>query len=181
MKSIKCSEPFILDGIEFVRINFVGQSFMLHQIRKMLALLLILVRHSGSAGIIEDSFGRKSLNIPLIPGEFLILDKCVYVGYNRKLENLKSDCPFIDIDEIEGRDEFKQSHIYPVLIRKEKEDYLIKKFIDRIDQFRPIIDGQEKELNVWLEEKVSPLKLDSECQIQNLQEERSAFVKSSDS
>ena len=33
---VQCGEPFVREGIEFVAMTVRGQSFMLHQIRKMI-------------------------------------------------------------------------------------------------------------------------------------------------
>ena len=42
--SFDCSEPFTVDGVDFVRCVVVGQSFMLHQIRKLIGMMLGVVR-----------------------------------------------------------------------------------------------------------------------------------------
>ena len=45
--SFECSKPFIKDGHEFAVIKVKGQSFMLHQIRKMIGLVLGVVLGCG--------------------------------------------------------------------------------------------------------------------------------------
>jgi len=37
----QCSKPFDAFGIQYVRIEVKGQSFMLHQIRKMIGIYLL--------------------------------------------------------------------------------------------------------------------------------------------
>ena len=36
---MQCSPPFVRDGVEYVALRVNGQSFMLHQIRKMIGLI----------------------------------------------------------------------------------------------------------------------------------------------
>lgn len=45
---VKCSKPFMKEGYEFAVIKIKGQSFMLHQIRKMVGTVIAIVR--GYAG-----------------------------------------------------------------------------------------------------------------------------------
>lgn len=52
--SFTASDPFIKDGLEYVLLKIKGQSFMLHQIRKMIGLVVAFMR--GYAG--KDTFSR---------------------------------------------------------------------------------------------------------------------------
>ena len=38
---LQCGEPFVMDGMEFCVLKVKGQSFMLHQIRKMIGKHLL--------------------------------------------------------------------------------------------------------------------------------------------
>ncbi|RWS02539.1 tRNA pseudouridine synthase A-like protein, partial [Dinothrombium tinctorium] len=42
--SVICGQPFIKDGIEFIIVEVKGQSFMMHQIRKMIGLAIAIMR-----------------------------------------------------------------------------------------------------------------------------------------
>jgi hypothetical protein len=59
---------------DWVRIVISGQSFMLHQIRKMISLVLMIVRHRKTKNIIETAFSNKRINIPVVPGNYLSLN-----------------------------------------------------------------------------------------------------------
>lgn len=54
---------------------FQGQSFMLHQIRKMVGLMIAVVRGLADMGIMEKAFGKDKVMIPTAPGLGLLLDK----------------------------------------------------------------------------------------------------------
>lgn len=80
MKSFICEEPFIRSDVEFVILKVHGQSFMLHQIRKMVGALLAVVRGLAPDDTISKSFGHDKVCIPRAPGLGLMLD---YVHYDR--------------------------------------------------------------------------------------------------
>ena len=58
MISTKVSDPFVIEGTEWVSIKIHGQSFMLHQIRKMIAMATMVVRLSLPSKIINN-FSKK--------------------------------------------------------------------------------------------------------------------------
>lgn len=80
MKSFICEEPFIRRDVEFAVLKVQGQSFMLHQIRKMVGTLLAIVRGIAPSDIIAKSFKPEKVCIPRVPGLGLVLD---YVHYDR--------------------------------------------------------------------------------------------------
>jgi len=43
--SFNANTTFVVEGIEFVKCEVVGQSFMLHQIRKMMELAVVIMRN----------------------------------------------------------------------------------------------------------------------------------------
>ena len=63
--------PFVRDGWEYVELRVKGQSFMIHQIRKMIGL--VIARASGHCGDdhIERAFDANFEDIPKAPGNGL--------------------------------------------------------------------------------------------------------------
>ena len=55
--SFECGKPFVSEGVEFVVLTIKGQSFMLHQIRKMVAFVIAVVRGNASKEDLESAFG----------------------------------------------------------------------------------------------------------------------------
>ncbi|XP_012281540.1 tRNA pseudouridine synthase A isoform X2 [Orussus abietinus] len=79
-----CSEPFISDSMEFITLEIKGQSFMLHQIRKMVALVISVVRNIIREEIISEAFTPPKLDLPMAPSLGLVLQRVHYDGYNKR-------------------------------------------------------------------------------------------------
>jgi len=81
--SFTCSEPFQSpQGIEFVTLKVKGQSFMLHQIRKMVGLAIAIVRGNTTTTSLERALTEERLDLPMAPGLGLVLDTVHYERYN---------------------------------------------------------------------------------------------------
>ena len=90
MKDLVVSDPFIVGGNEWISLKFHGQSFMLHQIRKMVGLLIMLVRTRTPASLVPETFGPTRLNIPKAPALGLLLEQPCFESYNRKVIDINS-------------------------------------------------------------------------------------------
>ncbi len=66
--SFDIGDVYVVDGMEFVQLRVHGQSFMLHQIRKMVGLLIAVMR-----GLIPERFllGEKTEKAAFILDRFL--------------------------------------------------------------------------------------------------------------
>ncbi|RXG69286.1 tRNA pseudouridine synthase A, mitochondrial [Armadillidium vulgare] len=82
-----CSDPFIRSGIEFTLIKVKGQSFMLHQIRKMIGLAIAICKRYVSDNIFERVWKSERIDIPIAPGLGLVLEEPHYGYYNKKYYN----------------------------------------------------------------------------------------------
>ncbi|CDS82020.1 related to PUS1-pseudouridine synthase 1 [Sporisorium scitamineum] len=87
MKKLTISEPKVIGETEWVSIKFHGQSFMLHQIRKMIGLLVLIGRTGAGKGLVEECFGPARVHIPKAPGLGLLLEQPIFDAYNSRIRN----------------------------------------------------------------------------------------------
>jgi tRNA pseudouridine38-40 synthase len=115
----ECSKPFIKDGHEFAVIKVKGQSFMLHQIRKMIGMVIAVVRGYASDESIELCWTANKVDVPTAPALGLMLNKLHYDKYNRKYGKDGIHKP-LEWPELEERIEtFKHEYIFSNIIKKE--------------------------------------------------------------
>lgn len=120
IKSFKISgDPLIINGTEWLSLKVHGQSFMMHQIRKMVAMTALIVRCGSDVKIIDETYGAQKVPIPKAPGLGLLLERPIFDGYNRKASDLgKNPIDFAKYDK--EIDEFKQREIYERIFREEE-------------------------------------------------------------
>ncbi|ODV96241.1 hypothetical protein PACTADRAFT_75399 [Pachysolen tannophilus NRRL Y-2460] len=134
MKSITVSDPFVIEGTEWCSIKIHGQSFMLHQIRKMIAMATLVVRCGCPLDRISQAFGPDKINIPKAPALGLLLEQPVYEGYNSKLESFGYNPIEFTKYEKEMQD-FKMKYIYDKIYKEESQENVFYGFFAFIDGF----------------------------------------------
>lgn len=84
--SFECPTPFVPDNteVEFARLKITGQSFMMHQIRKMVGLVIAIMRGYKAPETISLALKQERVNIPQAPGLGLVLDRIHYTRYNER-------------------------------------------------------------------------------------------------
>jgi tRNA pseudouridine38-40 synthase len=118
--SVTVGEPFMVKDIEWISVVFHGQSFMLHQIRKMVGLVILAVRLNCNLSIVEALCLQPSkVNIPKAPSLGLLLDKAIFTAYNEKFAGTRDT---IDFDAFEEeRKKLKAELIYPKIYTEEAQ------------------------------------------------------------
>jgi tRNA pseudouridine38-40 synthase len=71
-------------GVEWIPTLVVGQSFLLHQIRKMMSMAMDAARGASSVDIMKDSFSDSYLNVNTAPAQGLFLEMSYYDNFNRR-------------------------------------------------------------------------------------------------
>jgi len=115
--------PIIINDTEWLSLKVHGQSFMMHQIRKMVAMAALVVRCGTPLSRINESYGSDNISIPKAPGLGLLLERPVFDTYNeRAVREFQKEK--IDFDKFEKEiTEFKQRDIYERIFREEERDH----------------------------------------------------------
>lgn len=106
----------IIEDTEWISVKLHGQSFMLHQIRKMicklkkkrcesawltylfnLAMAMLSVRTGTPLSLLPKTFEAEKINIPKAPALGLLLERPVFKLYNERIAS-REDRDMIDFD-----------------------------------------------------------------------------------
>lgn len=114
--------PIIINGTEWLSLKVHGQSFMMHQIRKMVGMASLMVRCGTDVARIDDSYTEIKYSIPKVPGLGLLLERPVFDTYNTS-QAPKHDRATLDFGRYEKEIEaFKQSEIYEKIFQDEQRE-----------------------------------------------------------
>ena len=117
-----CEEPFVREGMEFAVIKVKGQSFMTHQIRKMVGLVVAVIKGYAPESLLERSWGEAKVDVPKAPGLGLVLERVHFDKYNQRFGNDGLHEPLDWTQEEAGVAAFKEQHIYPTIISTERQE-----------------------------------------------------------
>ncbi|KAL8829451.1 MAG: hypothetical protein Q9170_006159 [Blastenia crenularia] len=131
-------DPVLINNTEWLSLKVHGQSFMMHQIRKMVTMAALVVRCGCPEERMEESYGEEKLTVPKAPSLGLLLERPVFDTYNKNLvkegANAKGEVGFERFKaEVE---EFKQREIYERIFREEERDDTFHSFFGAMDGMR---------------------------------------------
>ncbi|CAK1365335.1 tRNA pseudouridine synthase 1 [Cercospora beticola] len=143
IKSFKVNPKPILIGegpeeekTEWLSLKVHGQSFMMHQIRKMVGMVTLLVRAGADLKTMDASFTAARFSIPKVPGLGLLLERPVFDTYNN-LQASKHGRENLDFNKYEKELEaFKEREIYQRIFREEEEKNEFSRFFNHVDNFK---------------------------------------------
>lgn len=105
-------QPIQIRDTEWLSLKVHGQSFMMHQIRKMVAMAVLCVRCATPLDRIWQSYGPTRISIPKAPGLGLLLERPVFESYSRKAKDSFGKEP-LNFDQYDKQiEEFKHKQIY---------------------------------------------------------------------
>ncbi len=112
--------PILINGTEWLSLKVHGQSFMMHQIRKMVGMVALVVRCGCDPKRILEAYAEDVISIPKAPSLGLLLERPVFDSYNNRA---KGDFgkEALDFRKYEKEmEEFKQREIYERIYRDEE-------------------------------------------------------------
>ncbi|TEB36685.1 tRNA pseudouridine synthase [Coprinellus micaceus] len=164
MKEIRIEDPVVHGNTEWIAVMWHGQSFMLHQIRKMMAAIVLSCRTNTSPAIIDELYKSNTVFIPKMPSLGLLLEEPLFNSYNgrmaagnERLQPTDADYrPPIDFEvHREKIDAFKEQFIYKNMRGIEDMSGLFDAWVRSVDSYAG------KDL-LWLNQSG---KIPSECVI----------------
>ncbi|KAL1894256.1 tRNA pseudouridine synthase 1 [Sporothrix stenoceras] len=129
-------EPIQIRDTQWLSLKVHGQSFMMHQIRKMVAMSVMVTRCGTDPGpAMELSYGPRRISIPRAPGFGLLLERPVFDSYNSKAQaNGKETLDFKKYEtELQA---FKDKQIYGRIWDVEETQNVFHAFFHQLDNFR---------------------------------------------
>ncbi|KAF8448300.1 pseudouridine synthase [Terfezia claveryi] len=136
IKTFIAQDPILINNVEYLSLRVHGQSFMMHQIRKMVGLALLVVRCGSDPALIPTTYTDVPLAIPKAPGVGLLLDHPVFESYNKKCQQFPDRDP-VDFGRYEKEiDNFKEKFVYGRMFEEEDRLGLFHAFVSFIDSYR---------------------------------------------
>ena len=127
--------PILINGTEWLSMKVHGQSFMMHQIRKMVGMMALVVRCGSDPNILLESMGPERISIPKAPSLGLLLERPVFDSYNKKARDTFGK-ESINFDRYRKEmDQFKQEQIYQRMYRDEEKENVFGNFFNHVDAF----------------------------------------------
>lgn len=113
-------EPILINGTEWLSLKVHGQSFMMHQIRKMVGMVALVVRCGCDPNRILEAYRGDVISIPKAPSLGLLLERPVFDSYNKRATS-ELGKEALDFGKYEKEmEEFKQRDIYEKIYRDEE-------------------------------------------------------------
>ncbi|ELA42050.1 tRNA pseudouridine synthase A [Vittaforma corneae ATCC 50505] len=118
IKQITVSEPFLDSDVEYIEIKIHGQSFLLHQIRKMISFAVLNCRYARNnyQANFEKALSKEDVHIPKCPSQYLFLNHIFFEDFNTKRSEQGAEK--IEINESD-KEVFEKEKIYPSVLRLE--------------------------------------------------------------
>lgn len=98
IESFQAQDPVVVDGVEWIPTQVLGQSFLLHQIRKMICVAIDIARGMAPLEFMDKALDKtEAIALHVAPAQGLFLEMSYFGGYNRRKGTQKNH-DLLDID-----------------------------------------------------------------------------------
>jgi tRNA pseudouridine38-40 synthase len=147
IKSFSIISVFEREGLEFVQLRVQGASFLYNQIRKMVALLILINREVlKESNVFPAIFQCSKLTLPLAPSLGLYLDKTYFEGYDQRCgqannqgEKRKSVAEAFEENSATIA-QFKENVIIPQICSVESKDFEFYSWLSNLYAHSSLLD-----------------------------------------
>lgn len=131
MIRVRCGQPFLPpnSGVYYVSVEVYGQSFLLHQIRKMVGLALFIhLGHAPEETIPVALCPNMKIPTPMAPALGLLLDTLTFENYNLRHQSVLEKP--ITVDQFrEAKEKFKLERIYKKIAERERLERILETWV----------------------------------------------------
>ncbi|POM67945.1 tRNA pseudouridine(38-40) synthase [Phytophthora palmivora] len=153
--SFEAEQPFVQNDMEWVRLRVVGQSFLLHHIRKMIGTAVEIVSGVTDTSTIERAMELTKMDLPKAPSVGLYLAQAHFEVYNMKMaDSIQTSHPPLDLKEpgvAAAVEQFKHDYIFDHIMKHEEHTRTYAKWL-RTMEILPF-DYVAKPYLEWKKEK----------------------------
>ncbi|KAI5863288.1 pseudouridine synthase [Durotheca rogersii] len=129
-------EPIQINDTEWLSLKVHGQSFMMHQIRKMVGMAVLVTRCATPLARVDESYSAARISIPKAPSLGLLLERPVFENYNRRARE-QYNLAELDFAAHEAEIQaFKDAHIYRRIFELEEKENSFHTFFHQIDHYK---------------------------------------------
>ncbi|DAZ96995.1 TPA: hypothetical protein N0F65_011910 [Lagenidium giganteum] len=123
--SFTADAPFVENNMEWIRLRVVGQSFLLHHIRKMIGTAVEIVAAVTDAETIARAVELDKMDLPKAPSVGLYLAQAHFEVYNQRMEDaIETTHPPLNLEQEDVRErveQFKRDKIFKHIIEHEEK------------------------------------------------------------
>lgn len=142
MDSIRFSEPFIERDVEFCRIVLKGESFMLHQIRRMIGFALAVIRGIVEDDMLKRALTKENIHVPTAPGLGLVLEQLHYPAYKTKYPQY-DPLTFDEYDHV--IEQFRRDKVHPHIVETEIRERTMCEWLDGLGTHSFSAESKERD------------------------------------
>lgn len=135
--SFAADRPFVQNNMEWIRLRVVGQSFLLHHIRKMIGMAVEVVAGVTDASTISRATELEKMDLPKAPSVGLYLAQAHFEVYNAKMQDsIQVSHPPLTLDDpdvAQKVEQFKHDFIFEHIIKHEEATRTYAKWLRTLE------------------------------------------------